>query len=293
MGNLVNFNPQVTTSPANTFLVQTEGYVQGSFFSDDPAIRLSLLSGMLASTVGGSVWGGMAITENVQAPNSNQPGNSLVLATSVANTTAFTVFSQASNMVIVPGNSVQQAVAGMSANYFRLGSNATIAVQCDPSLAANLDSGAINQAVSWDFNNSVLQTYDASTATITLTSVTSSYSASTGLYTFVIVSPTATVVGAVGDKINLSGVTGTGAALVNGDQTVSAFTDNEHFSFQIAAASGAIATGALSGTIILNEGDAAMPVKVLSVNTNSKIVTYNNSTGALTWTVGPAAIIQI
>ena len=290
---MISFNPQLTTSPANSFLLQTEGYVQGSFFSDDPAIRLSLLAGQLAATVGGSVWGGMAITENVQAPNSNQSGNSLVLATSVANTTAFSVFNQASNMIIVPGNSVQLAVAGMSMNYFRLGSNATIAVQCDPSLAANLDAGAINQQVSWDFKDSVLQTYNASTATVSVTSITSSYSSTTGLYTFVVVCAAASLVGAVGDLINISGVTGTGAALVNGTQAVTAYTDNEHFSFQIAAASGAIATGALSGTIVLNEGTVALPVKVLSVNTNSKIVTYNNTTGALTWTVGPAAIIQI
>ena len=290
---MISFNPQLTTAPANSFLPQTEGYVQGSFYSDDPAIRLSLPSGQLASTVIGPVWGGMALTENVPPPNNNQGGNSLVLATSVANTTAFSVFNQANNMIIVPGNSVPLAVAGMSMNYFRTGSNATIAVQCDNGLAASLDSGAINQNVSWDFKNSVLQPYDAATPTVSVTSITSSYSSVTGLYTLAVVAAAPSLVGAVGDLINISGVTGTGAALVNGDQAVTAYTDNEHFSFQIAAASGSIATGALTGTIVLNEGTVALPVKVLFVNTNSKIVTYNNTTGALTWTVGAAAIIQI
>ena len=95
------------------------------------------------------------------------------------------------------------------------------------------------------------------------------------------------------DKINVSGVTGTGAALVNGDQVVTVFTDNQHFSFQVTAASGTIATGALTGTLVLNQGVGALNVKVISVNTNSKIVNYNNTTGALTWGVGAVAIIQI
>ena len=293
MANLINFNPGLTTAPANSFLLQSEGYVQGTDYTDNPAIRMQLSAGQLASTVSGAVWGGMALSETVPTTNSNQAGLSLTPATSVANTTAFSVFNQANNMIIVPGNSVQLAVAGMSLSYYRMGSNAEIAVQCDNGLAASLDGGLINQQVSWDYKDSILQPYDASTATVTLTSVTSSYSASTGLYTFLVVSPGSNVPTAAGDLVNISGVTGTGAALVNGTQTVSSYTSNSSWSFQIAAASGAISTGALSGTILLNEGTVALPVKVLFVNTNSKIVTYNNTTGALTWTVGAAAIIQI
>jgi len=293
MANLINFNPGLTTAPANSFLLQSEGYVQGTDYTDNPAIRMQLSAGQLASTVSGAVWGGMALSETVPTTNSNQAGLSLTPATSVANTTAFSVFNQANNMIIVPGNSVQLAVAGMSLSYYRMGSNAEIAVQCDNGLAASLDGGLINQQVSWDYKDSILQPYDASTATVTLTSVTSSYSASTGLYTFLVVSPGSNVPTAAGDLVNISGVTGTGAALVNGTQTVSSYTSNTSWSFQIAAASGAISTGALSGTILLNEGTVALPVKVLFVNTNSKIVTYNNTTGALTWTVGAAAIIQI
>ncbi len=37
----------------------------------------------------------------------------------------------------------------------------------------------------------------------------------------------------------------------------------------------------------------ALPVKVLHVNANSKVVTYNSTTGALSWTYGYAALIQI
>ena len=71
-------------------------------------------------------------------------------------------------------------------------------------------------------------------------------------------------------------MTGTGAALVNGNQIVTAFTDSQHFSFQVTAASGAIATGALTGTLILNQGVAAINVRVLNIAVgNSKIVQWD------------------
>ena len=294
MSNLVSFNPNLTTAPANTFQVQTEGYVAGTFYSDDPAIRLSLLAGQIASTFSGPMWGGMALTEGIPAPNTTAGALPISAATAVSNLTAFSVFNQANNAIILPGNTVQQAVAGMSMSYFRLGSNATIAVPVDPSLAAALDNGNTNQQVSWDFNNNILQTYDASTPTVNVTSLTASFNSVTGIWTFAVVAAAATVVGAVGDAINLSGVTGTGAALINGNQIVTAFTDNEHFSFQLAGGSGTFTAGAQTGTIVLNQGDAALPVKIVSaVQTNSKVVSYTQQTGQLIWTVGPAVIIQI
>ena len=194
----ISFNPQLTTAPASSFQVDTKGFVQGAFF-DDPTARLQLTAGIIASTVTQPVWGGMTISEGVNVPNANQAGNPLTLAANYAGLTAFTVFNQANNMIIVPGNTVQQAVAGMSMSYFRLGSNARIAVQCSAALANTLSAGLTNQQVSWDFVNQILVAF----------SVT------------------------------------------------------------------------------------ALPVKVLEVNTNSKIVSYNATTGALTYTTGACAIIQI
>ena len=188
----ITFNPQLTSSPASTFLSNTQGYIQGAFL-DDPSARMWLCAGQIASTVTQPVWGA------VPAPGSETLGNALTLSTALASLTAFTVFNQAPNGIITPGNTVQQYDAGMSISYFRLGSNARIAVQCDSTLAAALDSGATNQAVDWDYTNQKL-----------------------------------------------------------------------------------IASG---GTTI--------PVKVLSVNTNSQIVDYNSGTGALTWVSGAVAIIQI
>jgi hypothetical protein len=145
----VSFNPQLTTSPSNTFLSSTEGYVQGTTM-DDTSSRMWLTSGVVASSVTQPVWGGMAITEEVATVNANALGNSLVLASAAGNVTGFTVFDQAHNMIIVPGNTVQQSVAGMTVNFFRFGSNIRIAVGVLSSIVATLDSGAINQALFWD-----------------------------------------------------------------------------------------------------------------------------------------------
>lgn len=157
----ISFNPMVTTQPASSFLLQTDGYIQGSFF-DDPSSRMWLATGQIASSVTQPIWGGMAITETI--PTSNQLGNNLILATTEANTTGFTVFNQASNMIITPGNTVQQADAGMTISYFRLGSNARIAVQCDATLAASLDGSDVNLQVAWDYTNQKLIAYSSGTA---------------------------------------------------------------------------------------------------------------------------------
>lgn len=158
----------------------------------------------------------------------------------------------------------------------------------------SLEGSIITTQVSWDFNNQALAPYDASTATYSLTSITSSYSSTTGLYTMVVVAAAPTPVAGVGDFINISGVTGTGASLVNGNQVVSAFTDNEHFTFQIAAASGAIATGALAGTLVLNYGTGALNVKIDAVEIgNSAIVQYNPVTGFAAWNRSASCAIII
>lgn len=290
----VPFNPYVTTNAAGSFSVQSAGYVQGVFM-DDPAIRYQLATGTVGSAANSAFWGGMAISESV-APSSGYDrtqGGTIVLASTVSNITGFTVFNQAYSMVGSPSSPVPLAAnVGASVAFFRTGSNARIAVAMDPSLVS-LDGGLITQNVSWDFNNQVLQPYDASTATYSVTSATSAFS--NGVYTIAIVMAAASPVGAVGDVINISGVTSTGAALVNGNQTVTAFTDNQHFSIQITAASGAIATGALAGTIVLNYGTGILPVKILDVNAgNSMTVSYNPVTGAATWNrQGYTALIQI
>lgn len=273
MTSVVNFNPFQTTNGAGSFSVSSGGYTQG-VAHDDPASRFYLAGGALATTETLPMWGGVAIQELLTSANANANlGNSVGRATTAAQINGFSVFNQGHNAINWPGNGVPLQSSGMTVPFYRLGSNARIAVACDPSLVS-IDGGNISQQVSWDFNNQRLQPYDASTATVSLTSITSSYAA--GVYTFVVVAAAATLVGAVGDAINVSGVTGTGAALVNGNQIVTAFTDSQHFSFQVTAASGAIATGALTGTLILNQGIAAINVRVLNIAVgNSRIVQWD------------------
>jgi hypothetical protein len=293
MSNLVSFNPMLTTNAAGSFSVQSEGYVQGTAL-DDPAIRYQLVNGVLALTESLPMWGGCALTENIPNPGfGNMVGGNVGRALNNAAISGFSVFNQGSAMINWPQNKVPITGQGGTVPFYRLGSNARIPVQCDPSLAS-LQGGAITQQVSWDFNNQILQPYDASTATITISSMTATFA--NGVYTIAVVTAAASVVGAVGDSINISGATNSGtggAALVNGNFVVTAFTDSQHFSFQVTAVTGAI--GTIAGTPVLNQGTGALPVKVLEINSgNSKVVTWSPTLLTANWNLsGSVALIQI
>ena len=293
------FNPYVTVNALGSFNVTSAGLVQGLPL-DDPSVRNYLAGGILATSETLPMWGGVGISEAVAGGTgytNTAPGNIITrattnTATSTNGLTGFSVFSQDYAMVNSPQSPVPLIGSGGLVNFYRLGSGARIPVAMDPSLVS-AQGTIISQQVSWDFNDQFLTAYDASTATYSLTSITSTFAS--GVYTFVVVAAVATPVAAVGDIINVSGVTGTGAAYVNGEQTVTAFTDDEHFSFQITAATGTIATGALSGTLLLNYGTGALNVKILSVEIgNSMIVSYNPVTGFYSWNrSGSCAIILI
>lgn len=145
----ISFNPALTSAPSNTFLTSTQGYYQGDFV-DDPSTRMQLASGVIASTVTQPIWGGMAIEELVSTVGEGNLGTTLQLAASANTLTGFSVFTQAYNMIIVPGNSVQTAQAGMTVPFFRTGSGARIKVAVQPSLVASLEGGAVNVALFWD-----------------------------------------------------------------------------------------------------------------------------------------------
>jgi hypothetical protein len=289
----VPFNPYGTTNAAGSFSVQSAGYVQG-VYQDDPAIRNALATGTLSAAATVPLWGGVPISESIAGATADSTmGGSIIQATSVANITGWSVFNNAYSMVGSPTSPVPMAVnAGASVAFFRSGCGIRIPVAMDPSLVS-LDGSLITSQVSYDFNNQVLQPFDAATTTYAVTSMTSSFAS--GVYTIAVVMTVPSLVGAVGDAINISGVTGTGAALVNGNQVVTAFTDASHFSFQVTAAVNAIATGALTGTIVLNAGTVALPVKILDISAaTSMTVVYNPATGAATWNrQGYAALISI
>ncbi len=145
----ISFNPALTTQPQNSFDLQTQGYIQG-LTQDDPTSRMWLSAGEVASTVTQPMWGGMGVTVSVGGLNSSgQSLASLALATN-SQIQGFTVFDQAINMQIVPGNSVPTAVAGQSMAYYSFGSNARIPVPVASGAFAGLETAYTNTTLYWD-----------------------------------------------------------------------------------------------------------------------------------------------
>ena len=73
-----------------------------------------------------------------------------------SNSADFSVFNQASSMVINSGNTVPLAASGNYVSFFRLGTNVRLAVRCDPAIVTALNSsdGLINsQTLYWDITN--------------------------------------------------------------------------------------------------------------------------------------------
>lgn len=298
-------SPFSTTNAAGSFASTSQGETQGTFY-DDPAVRFALAGGILSTLETIPMWGGVGVYAQVPTPQGSPPitpsaalgvilGRATTLTqTSATGLTGFSVFNQAHNMVISPGSTVPLSGSGMMVNYFPLGSGARIAVACAPSLVS-LDGGSIGQQVSWDFNNQVLQPYDAATATYAITSLT--WSATNGGQVAVVMGVASPVV-AVGDFINISGVTsnsGTGGiTLLNGNHVVNTFTDNQHFTFLLPGTSSIWGTiGLTSG--VLNYGTAALACRVLRVSSgNSLTVNYNAAAVTATWNPsGTTAVIQI
>lgn len=153
----ITIQPYATNQPQDSFLLQTQGYVQGMIL-DDPVARMELAQGMLISTASTPLWGGVPVTEliNLTGSGSEGLGPTIEAATSQANCTGFCTYTQMMSGVIVPGATAPLYGAGTSTGFFRLGSNARLVVACDPALISTLtgSDGAINsQALYWDTTN--------------------------------------------------------------------------------------------------------------------------------------------
>jgi len=294
MSTILGFNPMAVTVAAGFFGVSSDGFTQG-VAHDDPAVRYQLAGGYLAATETLPMWGGVAISESLGAVTSNgHYGPAITRAASTSAITGFSVFNQAHNGINSPENQVPVMASGMTVPFYRLGSLARIPLAADPSLVASLASGLITQQVTWDINAQRLVAYDSATATVAVSSLTASWSSTTGLFTMTVVCSAASNVGAVGDTINISGVTNTGtggAGFINGTWTVTQFTDNEHFQFQIpGTASGQI--GTIGGTIVLNQNTGALACKILQLGQgNSRIVGYNAQTALANWLNNQSCIL--
>ena len=148
----VNFNPIQTSNFPGTFFVQTDGFVQG-VMEDDPVARFALRSGVVAAAATVPMWGGIAIAESLSGGTTgvaDQLNSILNPATSVNGVTGFTVFNQASAMVITNSSNVPLAGSSMAVNFFRLGSGARVAVNTPAAVASALAGGSISPTLYWD-----------------------------------------------------------------------------------------------------------------------------------------------
>ncbi len=152
MGASVNFNPIQTTNFPGTFFVETDGFVQGTM-EDDPVARFALRSGVVAAAATVPMWGGIAIAETLAGGTTGAVDqvNSILLAASSGNgVTGFTVFNQASAMVITNSSNVPLSGSLMAVNFFRFGSGARVAVQTTSTVASALAGGSISPTLYWD-----------------------------------------------------------------------------------------------------------------------------------------------
>lgn len=295
MSAVLTGNPFLTSNAQGGFGVQWDGYIQGQAM-DDPSARFRLAGGVLADSETIPMWGGVGISESISpnagGPSNGETGGLITRATQIAQgadqLTGFSVFDQNHAMVNNPQSPVPLAGSKQLVNFYRLGSSARVAVAIDPSLVG-LEGSIITTPVSWDFVNQRLQPYDASTATYALTSMTYGATVANGGPGFTVVAAVPTLVGAVGDVVNISGATGNLTA--NGNFAVAAFTDNEHF--VIAAPSAT--SGAVTGSPVINASTGLLPVKVLNIQIgNSMTVNFDPVTGFATWNrAGSCALIQL
>jgi hypothetical protein len=155
MSGSISVNPWLQTQPQASFLAETQGYVQG-FAHDDPSARMELATGQLASSETLVMWGGVPLTEQINITGSGSEGNGpqLKRATAVGNVTAWSVYNQATAMLITPGPSAPSTSIGGTVPFFRNLSRARIAVQADPALVAAVSGEFVGQpALFWDTTN--------------------------------------------------------------------------------------------------------------------------------------------
>ncbi|MBA8034168.1 hypothetical protein HV096_22200 [Citrobacter freundii] len=272
----LSLNPMATTNALGSFGVQSDGYVQGIAL-DDPANRFNLSSGTVAATETKPLWGGVPVAELLPGNQSSPRGSTIRRAASVAELEGFTVFNQAHNGLTTPQSPVPLYASGMSVSFYRLGSNMRVPLKASAQVVALATSGAsVKTALAWDFVNNQLTTAAAAGfagADIATTDVTYASGVATAT--------TASAHGlTAGQYVKISGVA---PSEYNGTVVVLSVPSATTFTYTPATAPGGAATTQCTiGAVALS--DITLPVKVLAVETgNSKTVTYDSSTGFLTW----------
>ncbi len=283
--NSIDFNWMQTTNAAGSFSILSDGYVQGVAM-DDPAVRFSLETGVLASAETLPMWGGCLLYGLVPGGNpqtiggQDSLGPQLGRATALTQAVGFSVFNQAHNMVNSPQSPAPVALSGMTFSWHRLGSGARIAVAVDATFAQTLLGSSLNQPVSWDFTAQKLVPFVAATPQIAITSLTWA----AGVVSVVTAAAHPYV---AGDVVTIAGAVPAG---YNGDVTILTAADTTHFTYALATNPGAETT---PGVILAGGGQLPCQIKDVNIG-NSMVVQYNPAINAASWNrQGSTALIQI
>lgn len=165
MSGFTSQNLMQTTSPQNSFLTQTQGYIQGVMW-DDPTTQQWITTGMIAASETAPLWAGLPIVEtgNSDTSGANQGGSQVSLATTIAGISGFCIANQGYNGVITNSNNVPMFSSGMSIPLVRLHTQARIVVAVDSAAVDSLISQPITTSLGWDFTNNALTTFVSGTA---------------------------------------------------------------------------------------------------------------------------------
>jgi len=152
----VSLNPYLTTNAQNSFLLQSDGFVAGTF-QDDPALRYALEAGVVSSSQSTPLYGGLPVTLTLAAPgpggSSSGLGSTIALATAEGNLDGFVVFNQASAGPITSSSNVPLYTSGQSANFIRVGCGLRLVLPVNPTAVATLTGEGSNTAIYWDYTN--------------------------------------------------------------------------------------------------------------------------------------------
>lgn len=160
---MFQINPLAQTNAAGMFNIETDGFIVGTAMPS-PDTRFQLSGGWLAYTEILPMVGGIAISEYIptERPPMGHPdvalGPAIARATvnqagfAPGSITGFSVFDQNYAGVNTPQSPCPSVQNGGQVNFYRLGSNARVALAIDPTLVS-LEGGIITQQVSWDITN--------------------------------------------------------------------------------------------------------------------------------------------
>lgn len=156
MASTISIAPYVTTNSETSFLLQTDGFVAGTFL-DNPANRYALEGGLVASTQSTPLWGGLPITLTIAADGpggaSSGLGSLITAATAEANIDGWCVFNQASAGVITPSSNAPLYPSNTSANFIRNGCGLWLVLPVNSTAISTIVGGGANQTIYWDYTN--------------------------------------------------------------------------------------------------------------------------------------------